>query len=48
MRYCWARNGQFSPNKNFLEEIINIMFIYLLVPFIVPHVKKFLAEDLDQ
>ena len=30
----WAQNGPFAPNKIFLEKIINIIFIYLLAPFI--------------
>ena len=35
MHHFWAHNGPFTRNNFFLENIINIIFIYLLVPFIV-------------
>ena len=31
----WVQDGPFALNKNFLEKTINIIFIYLLAPFIV-------------
>ena len=40
MRHFWAEKGSFAPNKIFLENIINIIFIYLLAPFIVQNLKK--------
>ena len=36
----WPQDGPFSPNKNFLGKIINIVFIYLLAPFTVQNLKK--------
>ena len=41
MRHFWVQNGPFAPNF-FLEKILNIIFIYLLAPFIVHDFKKFL------
>ena len=40
MRHFWAEKGSFAPHKIFLENIINIIFIYLLAPFIVQNLKK--------
>ena len=44
MHHFWAQNGPFAPNKTFWE-IINIIFIYLLAPFIVQNFKKILTPD---
>ena len=41
----WAQNDPFAPNKIFLENIINVIFIYLLAPFIVQNLKKILTAD---
>ena len=43
--HFWAEKGSFDPNKIFLENIINIIFIYLLVSFIVQNLKKILTID---
>ena len=40
MQHFWAQNGPFAQNK-----IINIIFIYLLAPFIVQSVKNFFTAD---
>ena len=41
MHHFWTQNGPFAPNKKFfLKKIINIIFIYLLAPFIVQNFKK--------
>ena len=45
MRHSWVQNGPLAVNKNFLEKIINIIFIYILAPFIVQNVKKILTVD---
>ena len=46
IHHFWAQNGPFAPNKNiFLKKIINIIFIYLMVPFIVRTFKKILTAD---
>ena len=45
MHHFWAKNGPFAPNKIFLEKIINIIFIYLLTPFIVQNFKNILKAD---
>ena len=45
MQHFWAEKGSFDPNKFFLENIINIIFIYLLVSFIVQNLKKILTVD---
>ena len=43
-----AENGPFAPNKIFfLEKNINILFIYLLAPFIVQNFKKILPAGLE-
>ena len=35
MHHCWVPNGSFAPNNFFfLKKIFNIIFIYLLAPFI--------------
>ena len=46
MRHFWAQNGPFAPNK-FFWEIINVILIYLLAPFIVQNLKKILPADLE-
>ena len=43
MHHFWAQNGPFAPNKTFWE-IINIIFIYLLAPFIVQNFKKIFPQ----
>ena len=46
MHHFWTQNGPFAPNKKFfLKKIINIIFIYLLAPFIVQNLKKSLTAD---
>ena len=46
MRYFRAQNGSFAPPKNFFfEKIINIIFIYLLAPFILQNYKKILRAN---
>ena len=45
MRHFCAQNGPFAPNKFFLGEIINIILIYLLAPFLVQNFKKILTAD---
>ena len=42
MHHFWTQNDPFAPSKNFLGNIINTIFIYLLAPFIVQNFKKFL------
>ena len=44
MHHFWAQNGPFAPN-NFFWKIINIILIYLLVPFIGQNFKKILPAD---
>ena len=44
MCHFWAQNGPFATNKNFLGKIFDIIFIYLLVPFTVQNLKKFLQQ----
>ena len=34
----WVQNGPFAQNKKFLEKKFNILFIYLLAPFIVQNI----------
>ena len=34
MLHLWAQNGAFAPNKNLIVKAINIIFMYLLAPFI--------------
>ena len=43
MLHFWAQNGQFAPI--FLWEIITIILIYLLAPFIMQILKKTLPAD---
>ena len=43
--HFWAQNSLFAPNKIILEEIINIIFIYLLALFIMQNLKKILSAD---
>ena len=43
MLHFWAQNGQFAPI--FLREIITIILIYLLAPFIMQNFKKILPAD---
>ena len=38
--HFWVQNGRFTPNKHFLGKIINIIFIYLLIHFTAPNLKK--------
>ena len=45
MHRFWSQNCPFATNKNFLGEIINIVFIYLLAYFMVQNLKKFLTAD---
>ena len=47
MRICHfrAQNGPFALNKKSLVQAINIIFIYLLAPFIVQSFKKILTAD---
>ena len=45
MRHFWAQNDPLASNKNFLEKIINIIFIFLLAPFIVKNFLKILTAD---
>ena len=41
-----AENSPFAPNKIFfLEKNINILFFYLMAPFIVQNFKKILPAD---
>ena len=48
MRHFGAENGPFAPNKIFfLEKNINILFIYLLAPFIVQNFQKILPAGLE-
>ena len=43
--HFWIQNGLFAPNKFFFwEKVMNIIFIYLLAPFIVKNFKKFLQR----
>ena len=44
MRHFWTQNGPLAPNK-FFSKIINIIFIYLLAPFIAQNFKKILPAD---
>ena len=37
--------GLIFPKQDFLGKIINIIFIYLLAPFIVKNFKKILTAD---
>ena len=34
MLHLWAQNGAFAPKKNLIVKAINIIFMYLLAPFI--------------
>ena len=43
MHHFWAQNDPFAPNKKKFFENINIIFIYLLAPFIVQSFKKILT-----
>ena len=47
MHHFGAQNGPFAPNSFFffLEKIINIIFIYLLAPFIAQNFLKNSAAD---
>ena len=38
--HFWAQNGRLVPKRIFLEKMINVIFIYLLAPFIVQNLKK--------
>ena len=40
--HFWAPNGSFAPNKNFFLKKNNIIFIYLLAPFVWQNFKMFL------
>ena len=44
MRHFWTANGPFAQT-NFLWEIINVILIYLLAPFILENFKKILRAD---
>ena len=39
MHYFWAQNGPFAL-KNFFGNTIDIIFMFLLTPFIVQTLKK--------
>ena len=44
--HFWAQNGPLAPNKIFfLKKIIDIIFIYLLAPFVVQNFKQILTAD---
>ena len=44
----WAPNGSFAPNKFFFwKKIINVIFIYLLAPFILQNFEKILKANPD-
>ena len=43
MCHFWAQNGPFAPI--FFVENINIIYIYLLTPFIVQNFTKILTAD---
>ena len=43
MLHFWAQNGQCAPI--FFLEIITIILIYLLAPFIMQNLKKTLPAD---
>ena len=46
MHHLWVENAPFAPKQKFsLEDIINILFMYLLAPFIVQNLKKTLTVD---
>ena len=45
MCHFWVQNDPFAPNKFFLDKIVNIIFLYVLVPFIVQNFKKILPAD---
>ena len=46
MHHFWAQNGPLAPNKLFfLKKIIDIIFIYLLAPFVVQDFKQILTAD---
>ena len=47
MHHFWAQNDPFAPNKKKFFENINIIFIYLLAPFIVQSFKKILTADAE-
>ena len=44
-RHFCVQNGPFEQNNFFLEKIMNIIFIYLLTPFIVKKILKILKAD---
>ena len=41
----WVLNDLFAPNKNFFGKAINVIFMYLLAPFIVQNLKKILRAN---
>ena len=43
MHYFWTQNGSFA--LIFFREIITLILIYLLAPFIVQNLKKILPAD---
>ena len=45
MHHFWAQNDPFTPNKTFFWNIISIIPIYLLSPFIVQNFEKILPAD---
>ena len=46
MRHFWTPNGSFDPNNLFFFlKKINIIFIYLLVPFILQNFKQILRAN---
>ena len=46
MRHFWTTNISFDPNKFFfLKKIINVIFIYLLVHFILQNFKQILRAN---
>ena len=47
MCHFWVQNGSFAPNNFFSKKIINIIFIYLLAPFILQNFKTILRVDPD-
>ena len=47
MLHFWAHHAIFGANKNLFWKTINIIFMYLLTPFIVENFKKIFAADLE-
>ena len=45
MHHFWAQNGPIAAPKNFLEKIINLIFIYLSASIILQNFKIFFTLD---